>query len=202
MFLCFFGYSQKNTIVWKADQKLEWSFFAGVAQSGSHHHALTASGVSIDMQQSSDDSVSITIEANFYPKKSWLKNRKGSDHLLNHEQRHFDIAEIYRRRLVKSIYTSDLLKSKNITKDLDDMYMANDKALRKYQNKYDDETKHSQRKGRQEEWNELIDNQLAELEEYNTHVIKLPVALFITKSTSTTTSTKSRKKKRRKKKRE
>jgi len=204
IFLGSFGWSQSNTIQWESDHKLEWQYFAGLPQAGSHHHALTASGISIDMKQSSEDSVSITIDANFYPKRSWLKKGKETDHLLNHEQRHFDIAEIYRRKLVKSILTSGILKTKSINEDIDKVYTDNDAALRSYQNKYDEETKHSQRQGIQDQWNTRVDEELLSLEEYNIHVIKFPLDLILkstSKTTTETTTTKKRKRKKRRKRR-
>ncbi len=203
IFLGGFGWSQSNTIQWESNHKLEWQYFAGLPQAGSHHHALTASGISIDMKQTSEDSVSIVIDANFYPKRSWLRKGKETDRLLNHEQRHFDIAEIYRRKLVKAILTSDVLRNKTINQDIDKLYSDNDTALRAYQNKYDEETKHSQRLGEQDQWNIIIDEQLQSLEEYDIHIIKFPLDLIMTSSSTTQTSndTTTKRKRRKRKKR-
>lgn len=192
-----FGWSQNKLLKWDASDKLEWSDFKSKAESRSHHHALTASGVSIDMQQSSEDSVSITIDANFYPKKSWLKKGKGTDHLLNHEQKHFDISEIYRRKLVKTIMTSGLLEDKNINKKIDKVYTDNDNALREYQRVYDFETEHSQMIDKQLVWDKIIEDELNELAAYSYHVVKFPLSLVMKKSTSRSSSKKRKKRKRR-----
>lgn len=191
------GWSQNRLIIWEEGDQLQWSDFKSSPDSRSHHHALTASGISIDMQQTSEDSVSITVDANFYPQKSWLKKGKATDHLLNHEQRHFDISEIYRRKLIRTIMTSGVLESRNINNEIDKLYTDNDAALRIYQNKYDHETEHSQFTDKQLVWNKIIDDQLSELAPYNYRVVKFPLSLVLTKSSSSTTTTRKRKKRKR-----
>ncbi|UPT68592.1 MAG: hypothetical protein M0D57_08215 [Sphingobacteriales bacterium JAD_PAG50586_3] len=45
----------------------------------------------------------INVVSLFNKKKSWIFTKCKDEYTLNHEQRHFDILEIYRRKLIKRI---------------------------------------------------------------------------------------------------
>jgi predicted secreted Zn-dependent protease len=45
----------------------------------------------------------IRVEAEFYPNTSWVKQARRSVELLRHEQGHFDLTEVYARKMKKAI---------------------------------------------------------------------------------------------------
>ncbi len=184
---------------WLEKDKLDWSDFSGKVDVKSKHHAMTASGIFINMQQVEGDSIEIKLIANFYPQRSWLKRGKDNDHLLNHEQRHFDIAELFRRKLMKKIMDSKSLKSSKLTDVLDRLYNQNDEALRSYQSRYDLKTEHSKKVEQQKIWDLKIEKELAELDQYKHSSYRFAISEMRLSKTSSRNkdSSKRRKSKRR-----
>ena len=45
------------------------------------------------------------VYAHFYPDKSWVIKEQSSEHILNHEQLHFDITELHARKFRKQLST-------------------------------------------------------------------------------------------------
>ena len=86
-----------------------------------------------------------------------------TDYILTHEQGHFDIAEIFARKLNK------LMKEYNFDwntyrQDLKKIYQDVLDEKEDMQNKYDEETNHSINKEKQEEWLKKISGKLKELD--------------------------------------
>jgi predicted secreted Zn-dependent protease len=111
----------------------------------------------------------VTVAAtNFSQRKSWvLKDRKGNYELLKHEQVHFDIAEVYSRKLKKRIRQARLKpKMKKNQKVIYKTHEAIIKEYKVYQALYDKETKHHLNEAKQKEWNKKVAEELKCLEEY------------------------------------
>ena len=101
----------------------------------------------------------------FYPYKAWKKDTL-SDNLLQHEQIHFDIAEISARKIRKEITElrqageeEPSIYKQHINKLLDDYYARD--------TEYDKETQHGLNDKKQQEWNKKTAKELEELEEYD-----------------------------------
>ena len=88
-----------------------------------------------------------------------------TDYLLNHEQRHFDLAESgareFRKKLKQARFTPENFQKEvqNITREIDEKY-------KKLQQQYDKESDHSRNEEKQNEWNQKIDSMLKGFEEY------------------------------------
>ena len=82
-----------------------------------------------------------------------------------HEQGHFDIAEIFARKLNKEI-TMFLTKSKR-HEELNNIYTKVMNEKRDTQQLYDEETNHSINKSQQAAWNKKIEEMLEELKDYD-----------------------------------
>jgi hypothetical protein len=84
--------------------------------------------------------------------------------LLQHEQRHFDLCEVYarklRQKLAKRSWTGDDADK------IDRIYQHLYKELNERQLKYDEETVHGLDTDKQHEWNEQIAKELNELTDY------------------------------------
>ena len=105
------------------------------------------------------------IATYFFKKKSWTV-KKNAMELLVHEQLHFDIAELFARKMRKEFYK--LKKNKVDTFNAyQSVYTTLWKSCRMYQKQYDKETKHSRELVHNEEWAEKIYKELKLLEEYS-----------------------------------
>lgn len=153
----------KDCIPWSADRKLTWADFKGKPNRLSPNEALTDSGMSIELKCDGTTSKAI-IKCYYNPKKSWTKS-SDSEYLLAHEQLHFDITELFVRKLRKELgkFGNDCQKLSN---HIEDYYNRNYKEFVKYQDAYDHETKHSLNKEKQAYWHKKVESELAELEEF------------------------------------
>ena len=151
-----------DVIEWRANRKLNWDDFKGNAPEGSQEAALTNCGfgyASNNVNRFEEAKFTVTVQ--FYRSKSWVHHDKESVRLLQHEQRHFDLSELYarqfRKRLSERKWTgADLKKAEKIYQDLF-------KELDDQQHKYDEETIHGLDTEKQNQWNETIAKELKDL---------------------------------------
>ncbi|MDG5492408.1 hypothetical protein [Psychroserpens sp. SPM9] len=164
IFLFVLNVSSNNevTIQWNENKKLTWADFRGAVDTTSDAVAVTASGItfSFSVQQSNDRFVSFNAQADahFYPEKSWYIKDKGDDHILAHEQLHFDITELHVRRLRYGI--SKLKVSQRIREDLRALHEDANMELAKMQNAYDLQSQNSIDKEQQAIWAEFVKEEL------------------------------------------
>lgn len=124
---------------------------------------MTDSGMSISFSCENDEA-EIIITCYFSPSRSWTKV-KDSDHLLAHEQLHFDITELYTRKLRKLISEMEG-DCERASRSLQKVYDRNYEALAKYQAQYDRETKHSIIEEEQLRWEKKVQEELKALEAF------------------------------------
>ncbi len=153
----------KDCIEWSAARKLSWSDFRGTPKNASRNEALTDSGMSIDLQCDNSSST-VTIQCYFNRQRSWTKDKE-SKYLLAHEQLHFDITELFVRKLRKQIAAlgNDCQK---LNQHIEEYYNKNYRAFVRYQHAYDSESKHSLNKEMQAYWEKKVARELKELEEF------------------------------------
>jgi len=103
------------------------------------------------------------ITCTFSKTKSWGLHK--TDYILIHEQGHFDIAEIFARKLNKEMseYKFD---NNSFKEDLKEIYQSIAIEKDSFQNQYDEETNHSINKEKQAEWQKKIDELLQEYKSY------------------------------------
>lgn len=87
----------QDTIYWKPATKLQWQDFQARPDSTSKYAASTSSGIVWSYAYKSGQ-FSFTVKTYFAKKKSW-KRGTVTDRMLEHEQGHFDITEIFARKL-------------------------------------------------------------------------------------------------------
>src|ERR1700751_1707415 len=88
------------SIIWQEGHLLTWSDFKGRPENPN-----SVASTSYDIIKriiDYGDSATIIIRAVFFPYKSWKRKGRNDEDILIHEQRHFDIAELYARKLRKS----------------------------------------------------------------------------------------------------
>lgn len=154
--------NNEELIEWQKSVPLSWSDFKGRPQNQGDVVALTSSGISFKLaiKEANKQIIGFETQVNthFYPKRSWVHKKKASDHILAHEQLHFDITELHARKFKKKISTIKI--SKNIKRDLDKTYEDIIKEMQLMQRHYDMETQHSRDAKAQSAWKIKIDKAL------------------------------------------
>ncbi len=147
-----------ETISWHANERLTWGDFKGETPQNARAAATTASGITYRFSTTGTRDqlkVDFKVDTHFYPKKSWYQPALCDDVILSHEQLHFDISELYARKLRKElsevIYTRNNVKAK-----VRMMYRKNNEVLSDFQNQYDDATNFSRDREQQLIWNKKI----------------------------------------------
>lgn len=160
--------ANEDTLTWDASRKLTWEDFKAIPDADSDAAALTASGITFGYSVKTADKrivdVKTTVEAHFYPNKSWYIKHKGDNHILKHEQLHFDITELYARKFREQLRS--LPMHRTVTKQMDKMHVAINEALNEAQKRYDKETQHSLNRELQKQWEETIFKELKALDQF------------------------------------
>jgi hypothetical protein len=152
-----FAGKDETYIYWNENRKLKWTDFSGSIPTGSVSGASTRYGIDYDFH-SGPDTINVTVRAYFVPEESWVKPGDETPSLLNHEQRHFDIAEIHARKFRQFISGWDGKNkfSPYIDAAFDSCWAKGEEM----QKQYDRETNHSRNKFAQRNWNRRIDSLL------------------------------------------
>ena len=153
----------KDCIEWSEDKKLKWSDFKARPNRLSSNAALTDSGMSIGLKCDGTTS-EVTIQCFFDRSKSWTKNNE-SKYLLAHEQLHFDITELFVRKLRKQLAALNNDCNK-LSQKVQEYYDNNYKEFVAYQQRYDSESNHSLNKEKQKYWEAKVTRELNELRPY------------------------------------
>jgi len=143
------GQTESGFIPWEKARPLTWNdFLAPAPQETGNTAALTVTHLGFSYSIV-NGKLSFRIECEFEKNKSWgqVKN----DWVLRHEQGHFDIAEIYARKLFKELSDYSFNQT-TFEKDLGDIYQRIVNEKDEYQHLYDRETDHSRNTPKQEEW--------------------------------------------------
>ncbi|MBS1600300.1 MAG: DUF922 domain-containing protein [Bacteroidetes bacterium] len=157
--------SQDSLIDWHWDRKLNWNDFKAEPRKGDGAAALTSTNIKIDCEYHNNEAV-YHIRCSFDKNKSW--GRVKNDYILSHEQAHFDIAEIYARKLNRSLksYKPD---ENNFSQDVNKIYEKLMQEYYKRQEEYDKETNFSINKIKQEEWLKKVSSELNALKKYSNY---------------------------------
>lgn len=147
---------------WDAGRRLTWADYKAKPDPGSDAAASTASVLAVSYTISSTG-FTYRIECRFSKTRSWGLHK--TDYILSHEQGHFDIAEIFARKLHKKLSEYQFNK-RTYQKDLDKIYEEIVQGKDKMQNDYDRETNHSINKDKQAEWLQKIRLLLEEYKAY------------------------------------
>ncbi len=162
-------------VVWNAGQPLTWADFRGLPpQTPTAEAAMIAMRISWrvaftieydPMRQLWIGTVApaeVTVTNAMDPRASWVRLGAATPALLDHEQHHFDLNEVYARMLVSALTG---LSASGTTKDAADAQLrqmiavAGSRilaALKVMQRGYDDQTGHGTRRGQQHTWDEQI----------------------------------------------
>ncbi|MFD0965038.1 DUF922 domain-containing protein [Pseudofulvibacter geojedonensis] len=169
LLLCFVQLliAQDKELPWREDFKLTYSDFEGNPDKNHPYAAITYSGMSYGFSaEVVNDKVAVdyNVECFFVANKSWMKMYLADENLLAHEQLHFDITELYARKLRKLL--SEMTFSENVKSEMRNAYEKCHEEKKAYQNLYDEETNHSKIRLKQKEWELKVAKELDTLKEF------------------------------------
>jgi hypothetical protein len=156
----FFVQDRGAPILWQK-KSLRWRNFRDVPDSvGPHAKSLAVTSSRLEQRYYRvGNELHFIVAAWFNPNKSWVRDwvassQRMSDQVLNHEQHHFDMCELYarkiRRYLSKAVFTEATYE-----KEIPELFKTFHTQYRAEQNKYDSELK--DKVYRLDEWTESID---------------------------------------------
>jgi len=152
------AYGQKDEVIpWTPDLRLQWKDFRATPPEDSRIAATTASGISYRfsaMETNENMEVDCTIDAFFYPDESWYQPAVANAIILSHEQLHFDISELFARKMRQRIATFSF--TKKVKAEVKTIYTDILKEMRDFQKRYDQETNFSRNVEEQIRWNNKI----------------------------------------------
>lgn len=146
---------------WDPSRRLTWEDFRGPVQSYSTENIAAATYCAIGFETNNvvaGGKVKINVFNSFYPTKSWARDEEKDMHVLAHEQCHFDICELYTRKLrermaAAHVDISSLSKLKVIYRELQKEYEGR-------QELYEDQTNHGLIYAEQDRWQKDIAHEL------------------------------------------
>jgi hypothetical protein len=161
-----------DRIEWSPTQQLTWADFKGKIDKSSPYEAMTYTTIEIQSMQLDEKQMEYTITNSFEKKLSWSKDKK-SVGLLKHEQLHFDITELVVRKMKKKLLSKKFKNIKEIQNFARDAFGEGEKERKRLNSLYDKETDHSINKEKQKEWEDKIEAELGEFNEYSAALLVL-----------------------------
>lgn len=152
----------QELIPWSTHQRLTWDDFLCEPKKGTDAVASTSTSLGIAYQMQNGE-LTYHISCNFSKMKSWGLMR--TDYILAHEQGHFDITEIFARKLNEALMNYDFNR-KTFKRDINEIYQAIVHQKEEYQKMYDGESDHSRNRKTQYDWLNRIQELLDETEPF------------------------------------
>lgn len=153
-----------DIIYWHDNRSLTWEDFKGNPR---YDHkrisALTSSGI-VHYRGCENGQIIYKIKAYFETKESWFKEEAHNDYILHHEQLHFDITELYARKLRKAL--SERKFACGEEQEFEAFVETYLKGWENKQSAYDMITHHSLDREKQLEWAYKITAELSLLEDF------------------------------------
>lgn len=151
-----------DTILWNANASLKFSDFK--SKPFGSFQGNTFAGIILDFKQD-EKGIQLFTYTLFFCRHSFIKD--SSENLLKHEQLHFDITELFARKLRQQILLKHFKNGKSMSADINKIYTDVTSDLNKEQDIYDKETVHGTNLVKQQEWINSIHGQLKQLENYS-----------------------------------
>jgi hypothetical protein len=152
----------KDTILYKPQNRLIWADFKAQPKTNEVSVANSSVGFKYDasIAQNNDNiTVTVYVSAFFIKTKSWKKEASANGYILQHEQRHFDLAR-YGSQLFANEIATKKMDINNFNETLQNAYTIAWKQYIGLQQQYDKESNHSINEAQQNQWNEKIDSYL------------------------------------------
>ncbi len=144
---------------WNAGRKLTWDDFRGVVNTVSDESAAaTHCGIGFKTS-TAGGKPEIIVYNTFYINKSWVKPDAKIASILDHEQGHFDLCEIYTRKLRERLNSFDF-NAADVRQQLMSIYSEVNAEYERRQQAYEYETVHGTNFAQQKKWQDAISHEL------------------------------------------
>jgi len=154
--------AQTPPIKWKADSKLSWDNFEAEAAGKMFEAAKSEFKVDFKYQGKVKEGEMIfefDVTPMFIPEKSWCNKERATYELLMHEQLHFDITELFARKMRKKFREATFSKD-NYEAEIKTLYTKTMTELGNYRSVYNSETFFGAKLDKQLLWNDKVANAL------------------------------------------
>lgn len=153
-----------DVIFWNKDQRLSWSDFKGAPRYDlTNMAALTSSGISY-YTGCNNGTFKYKIESYFDKQESWVKDDAKDYFRLEHEQIHFDITELFARKLRKLLSQRDFKCYEEMEfRQIVDTFLNNWETEQRI---YDINSQYSRDLEVQTEWKKKVEIELEEHEAF------------------------------------
>ncbi|RZL13662.1 MAG: hypothetical protein EOO89_17175 [Pedobacter sp.] len=153
-----------DTIFYASSRPLTWSDFQSKYKRSNKYAALVMPNIAYDQDEKIKDGiihVTLTLKTFLAKSDCWLGSSYKDDYMLNHEQRHFDVAKIINEQFRKQLLKANL-NPDNYEAVINMQYLDSYRDMNKMQKAYDTETSHGLNRAAQQSWNKRIDKLLSE----------------------------------------
>lgn len=151
-----------NEFQWIEHRRLSWEDFQGpVRASDDESAAATHCGMGFRINSlNGSDKPDVTVYNTFYTKKSWVRHDAKISSILEHEQGHFDLCEIFTRKL-RSRVNNISVSGSDMKSVLLSIFTEVNNEYEICQQTYEDETTHGTNIPEQKRWMEKISKELS-----------------------------------------
>lgn len=149
---------------WESGRPLQWSDYKGECKSDA---AATCTNIYMETSVDKEGYIFFSVKAVFIPEMSYVSPTSSrSEELLRHERLHFDLTEVYARRLKYRLAQFQHTRNKQDVREAEYWYTTIVDEWRKAQATYDLESEHSQNEIFQKSWEARIKNELEKSKQY------------------------------------
>jgi len=156
--------AHKDQFQWNEHSRLSWDDFKGDVNAATEESAAaTYCGIGIKTNSTAPGGKpEIIVYNTFYSKKSWVRSDARIQSILEHEQGHFDLCEIYTRKLRARMAGFDF-NVPNVKQALINLYTEVNSEYENRQQAYEQETVHGTNVEQQKKWREMISHELSNI---------------------------------------
>jgi hypothetical protein len=165
------SFENDSILIWNENRKITWNDFKSQNKVHSYEQAsavmapgLIAYPKNIVASKIKEVKIIATVNKN----QSWYKIKE--DYILNHEQMHFNITEIYARKFRKELAKIEESGNKISPNAFLLLFNKIDEEHWNFQSQYEDETQRGTNFNQQKIWNEKIQKLLNELDDFKLDV--------------------------------
>lgn len=160
----------KDTLIWRADSLLTTEHFQAKRNNVKGAFAYTTLSIWL-YQRDVAGKLLFFVDALMLKSKSFLP--KDAPYALNHEQKHFDLCEVYARKIRQKLAEKDFTKVKDTQAEVSKIYNRLMDDYTKEQEKFDKETEHGINAAKQKIWDDKIAAMLADLAAYSSNSVDI-----------------------------
>lgn len=155
-----------DIIFWEEGRRLTWQDFTeGTPGPGVAAHSALSIHYTVCKRSIWNGKVALRVDCTFQKSNSLVSTPNIHPLLLGHEQLHFDIAEVFARKLRKAFATSKL-HTGNVDEEAKRLYQKVMLEYMNFQRMFDIETRYGAEKDVQLKWGRRVAEELKQLENY------------------------------------